>query len=994
MLAPYITLEELHRVASIKSQFGHKHFTLCGNGAKSSAAVMEAIDPISGHRDSTEISPYFPTAFMQALSALRPAHPRSGNVAGCLYQAFAQMREGVNQELMPFANFASTHEYLAASFPDPSLIPERGYVRGLRKAELKLATQFLTNLKMLEVVGPTRVGKTNFIRELLAEFEPVLVNAVEPLPPIVVLKARSVADILRALGQQLGSFSPERLQNLGESELFDSLLGSKIVYWIRDFDIGSVPAIELFSARLRSLAAKGSAYWILEEVSREADLAVGEGAAGYVSLRPLENAAMAKVLEKQTPCANHPDISTVIEAAKGIPDTAILYWTTGKYGRLSERLDRYAHFQRSLPKNQRKYVAALAYVIDEAPLGCTTRLAEEWCKAVLGRAGGEDVSHAVREVLRQAHEQRLIEIEVFGSLSSSSGFFDNEPDRTSSDVARALAERLQPAALNDARMAWIQVVDPHFIEEFKSRAGDEQLRKWHEELANVILMAVEDDLSLTGISFWLLSGDVLPFVRSSFRTSSSSPLKLAAWVERQSERAALNLDAPDQSYLEHWLKWTMDHYWDDPRQTRSTEKLSHPSYTSKLQIALYDVARARGQFYRDNGLCDFEAWEAAANEFRTSGRLELWAEATLRRAQALIIPPSSNYQECWRLMNLVLAEEEKLSDGGCRGLVYFHVLSFLNKKKDLLRYLPQLADNAPTLTQNYALKLAENGFRTENMHSVANSTFFYVRALMDRKNPPSEDEVNSYALLMRFVQRVSPARKVQSLQTEGSLHRHFCRFDRVPWEEFRDHAEEALSIYERTGEAAERARMKAQVANSLSYSGSILVMSMRYRTTEELHDWLIKMLPKVYRLTERALSGKDPIQKQDLAQDADEPVWLNLQKHYVIQSWLMTTLVDPSQLGSLQEKISAALDEYIAAAASLEFSRRRKCYQGILSELTRSMRSTSAVEAHAAAVTACGQAFRPLIAEAVALSPVTTRARERSKFFETVVKFQRTLGSD
>jgi hypothetical protein len=953
--SPNISRQDLNDIIVEKGRLTFEHIAV--SGANADFRLLRLAD-----RDRNFA--YFPDSIIDRLSNWTGNHQSPKHVSSVLLGAIMRNHEATEIPLLEFPDFLRLQEYLAESYEDPILVPDPDYISGLRGETLNQGLAQLSQSRFVEVLGPAGIGKTGFIRELLQNHSRDKSYAV--LPPLVLHRKIDALSILRELAEHVGLYEPAQLGVLNQAQLFKQLTEGDFVYWIRDYDASSEAAVRRLAALVAASGAGGKAYWIIESMA--ASLPDGQQKASYqILLKPLDGRAMAKILSRRQRGAGSSDIAAVIDAAQGVPRLAIWRWTIEQLDEAmppSERLDQYQLFLQHLSQPQKAYITPIAYMLAEAPLGCTVRLLESWCRAIQPFARGE-LSEVVRGALEQARSHLLISIETFGSADSAT---QTDGD-TFQQTTRALRDQLLPADFGGARIGWIHVVDPHFVDHFVRAIAPETLAQWGEKLREVLLEASGDDLSLTGVTFALLTGDFLPFVRSGFRSSSAMLPRIKEWIHRRDQRAIGLGMSPDAAYFRHWLDWTIEHYWEAPERpdSRSAWKFPAPD-NSPFQKLLYDTARTRSDFYHKDGICDLEAWAAAADRFRQEGQMELWAEAMLRRAQALVRSPYDDPRQAWSLMQSVLAEEGRLVASAGRSMLYFHVLSFLNKRKLLSGRIPELAGQTDKLVPELVNKMVEAGFAAENINSVANATFFLVRIIEFANRALTSEDAENYSVLMRFVQRVSPARRVQALLTEGTVHRHYCSTDKIGWEEFCFHAEEALAIYDRTIDAARRGGMPTHAANSLSYSGQIFQKAFRFSDQPNFQEWLEEVLPEPRKRLEAAFNEAHFV--NSLRTNAlNRGLLINLYKTRAVYRWLSVVLLEQDSMDSLPGMFGDARSELKKHTATLYSGERVKETQIFLNDLTRMLRATACAKSYREAVQICSARFRELINDARAISP-------------------------
>ena len=261
---------------------------------------------------------------------------------------------------------------------------------------------------------------------------------------------------------------------------------------------------------------------------------------------------------------------------------------------------------------------------------------------------------------------------------------------------------LFPKTLHDALIGWIRILDPHFVEHYFEAPELQESMKWRKRLDDAFLNHPPNDLSVTDVTLSLLTGHFQPFVESSFRSSFSVLPAVNRWLKARQKEQPIEDRGSNEEYFAHWVEWLLEHYWDHEGGVRW--KIAPPDRTEPLQVLLFDTIRARGEPYRHDGICEWEAWSKTTGEFWQDHKFDLWAEALVRRAQTWLRPPFNDPATAWGLLQSVLAEKDRLSPQAGRSLMCFHVLSFLNKRK-MIAKLGSIEKEAPQLVVKLATQM-------------------------------------------------------------------------------------------------------------------------------------------------------------------------------------------------------------------------------------------------------------------------------------------------
>lgn len=927
-LATFLPHDDLLKVARRKDQDGFRHFTLSGYATKS--PNFERIDPKpDGSRKGAFIDSYFPDAVLQALGTLQPKRLTELTYSDCLRAEFERACICRDSHLLEFDSFGATHEYLSRNIAAESLIQRPEYVPGLRNEQLAAGLSALTGTKLLVVSGPPNAGKTEFTVELLSEFIPVVRGEIIALEPVVIRNARSVHDVLAALAEQIDIHEVGSGISQTESRLFDRLSRCDVVFWIRDYDLASIEAISDVHDMLFRLARRGRAYWILESV--EARHQTREGSDVRVWIGALDTNSIKKILDRRKPGDPRLQRQAVIEASEGLAGRAALYWDRGRPQTVVERLDHHAFYYRSLSTEEQEVALAASFILAEAPLGCTEHLVERWCEAVLRPRDKDRQREIVRNVLRNAEAQCFVRFDAVGSKSAS----DQSAENGLYPSVTKLREQLIPQSVLDARIIKLRIIDPHFVESLASRLDQATVETWQARLRGYCAEQPLIAGSLTSVSLHLLAGDILPFIRSGFRSSSAYLPMLQGWLSRSSPRSRNFIPEEDRAYFSHWLSWTLDHYW-DVAATQSRWKMRLPQ-ESVAQQALFDAARARGDFYRFGDDCDWDAWAKASAEFRHRGEIDLWADSELRRAQALAISHGGGVKECWRVMSTVLEAERELSRSNGLEDLHYHILSFFNKVSVWRNELPNLLTTAQQVVPRFALGMIESGYVYENINSIANGMFFFTRSLELSAVSLTEDDIDKYSTIMRFVQRTSPSRRVQACLTEGSLHRHYWQTNKLTWDEFNEHADEAIALYHSAFIEASKALMPTNTANALTYAVEVLIRSLDYHKIKSHRDWFRAGLRDELARFEKAFFEGELSLKLKSAETITDQLRSGMQFSYAFLLWMNGVEFGDVQLNRLRGALSLAYSSFRKTITVSQSWRRPVIARNVLSNLHRAL---------------------------------------------------------
>ena len=921
-------------------------------------------------------------------------HTKDVDVGALLVDTLKQSRDHFKTGLLAFADFKSLHAYLRRSLPQyVQLMPEPTDVPGLRVDGLREGLKKLGSARLVQVVGPSGVGKSTFIKELLTEHLSDLQPQTFDIVSCVLEDKRTVRDIVACIAAATGLLSEADIQRLDEDALLAALRDQDHIYWIKDYDQDSRVAVSSLIQRLKSTARRHSAYWVIESMIGSMDtLDVTDD---QLALHPLADRDISAILLKHVPGSAATDLNGVISASGGIPRLAVWRWSLRNPDQLptSGKLEPYDLFMYDLHPDERPLVVVIAYILSRAPLGTTFRLIEEWYADAFRGVSREVARARTRHVIAKAANLGLVSTEMFGSRRMGTYSLFDDPDaarQVPEAQVTAFLRSLIADTIDDAEVGWVQVQDPHFVEYYVGALRDEEQIAWRTQLEETLVRGAEDDLSLTGVTFSLLNGEFAPFVRSSFRSSSAALPRLQRWLDTAREFRAPVPDA-NLSCFREWLTYLLGHYWDTtPYEAgercngAATFRPREPN--TPFEALLVDTLLARGQTYWRGGDYDWEAWKTAAEAFANRGEWDLWAETLVRQAQARLRPPYDDPEGAWQMLRLVLDANAKLTLQAGRAMLYFHVLSFLNKRKLWQGRVPGLDKEAPVLVPHLAASMIRCGIAMENINTIANALFFWSRSVEVATRPTTLDEVLSYTAIMRLVQRVSPARRIQALLTEGSLHRHYSSRDAVQQDEFREHADEALEIYTRAFSSARRAGMATHVMNALVYKGVLLVKGLRFAPNNEMRTWVELRAQETLAQVRTFMSPTMQAEMAGARGTLERDLWFNLQKYRALLRWIVAMRVDHDERDGFREELSQLCLALARRSQAVSRVVKLKMYQQVIGDLRRVLSSAKDDANYREMLLAVKEQLFGVLGAILRLLPADPGRRTRTELYTQVRK--------
>lgn len=277
----------------------------------------------------------------------------------------------------------------------------------------------------------------------------------------------------------------------------------------------------------------------------------------------------------------------------------------------------------------------------------------------------------------------------------------------------------------------------------------------------------------------------------------------------------------------------MFHYPQEPINLRTA--LGEPDIGDARQKYMWEALQGRQNCFLLDGKCDLEEWRRTANRL-TDHNLAGQAKASLSRGLQL----SGDAAGAWELVSSLYADLETY-DKPTRGIIYFHVLSFLNRRKSA-EQLPQFRrkEELASHVRRYSLEALKLALELENVTFVASTVFYLTKALETVEPASDERSLSSYIAALRFVEHASPIRALQSILSQGSVHRHYAFRSQVSlsWQEAVQHIDEAFRCNRRAFATAVNSRNTMHQLNAASYCGELCLSSLARASSDEAHHYL------------------------------------------------------------------------------------------------------------------------------------------------------------
>jgi hypothetical protein len=719
-----------------------------------------------------------------------------------------------------FDNFAITRAYLQTISPEMPILHDEWYVPGLRSEDLaaclgKLAGGFV------ELVGDPGIGKSTLAKE-------VLETAGRDFYEIGIPKeCRTTREVCQVISK---SVCGESAEGIGEESLIQHLSSEPYTFWIRHYEEASAGPLENLLQKAEALRRKpvaAQASWIVESVRPLAGL---EG--HRHELGPLDNRSVSRILERLRPGGAFSDSEDVVLRAGGNAERARRLWQS-KRAADAETSDEFKWFCRQLSPHELQLLALLCVAVSKSPLGISAVALTRWAGQVTGLPSSA-VKLAADSLLRSLTYHKVAKVtrfdrEVFGGLLD-----DLLPDGMTTTI------------IND--------VSPGLLNAVLGTIGGEKQKRWQEALQEVLLGDAHSN-TLPHVTLGMCWGDLEPFFRSPFRFTTLS--KTLAWVDKFGW-------GDDVSKRDRYLLKAMRILTriETGNLIEAEGELGTPEGDDASDFAFKLVkGRTLLAAHIDNPQFNLRAWLREIERCRDSA---LQAELYVGTAMAL---QHSNRparpREAWDILRDLWQRYEVGSTPRC--LAAYQALAYLNRTK--VRSGVVADDEAVSRISQLARELIEFGLKIENIQLLCDSLFYLVRSREYRKGRTSYPEVLGYRAALKFIEE-NQGRTVMRLQvllTQGSVHRHYCRQDKLGWEEFRQHMEDGLGCYERALRSAATHRHTLHMLNATSYMMDFCVKSLRHAGNHEAGEVIAANSRKVLAHAGRVLehAGAGPVRTEE-----------------------------------------------------------------------------------------------------------------------------------
>lgn len=692
---------------------------------------------------------------------------------------------GGGSSLYQFKDFKEAENHLRYVVSDLHVRHDSWYVADTRPGQADEAGSLLARTRAVEVVGPPGVGKTTFAKE-------IILSGGYSVIEVTLRGCASVQDICRKIYRELHG---DLADVLGEETYVQRLMLEPYLFWVRSHDDASASHVNEFFRIANGIGVDtGQALWIVESRAPVAELK-----SYRYELAPLEDQHISRILEKVEPGGAFADADPVIQAAKGNPGRAISLWRAQDADRIPD-LDDVAWFTSQLTAAESRLLPILCLSASLSPLGVTAAtFVSTACNLGVGMSDGE-VRQAAATLIEKLGRAQLADVT---SLN----------DETFGDLPNELIR-------SGTALTVINHVSSKLTEQVLAGVDDKKRVRLKDAFQETFLSSQQED-TLSHVTLALNLEDLEPFFRSSFRYTSMGAV--VSWVDQT------GWEPPDrrQSYLLKALRALSRMSRNSP--SAAAEELGPPDMGDDVQRFASDFVNARslavrclGPSFRLNSLLS-----EVSKRFTDRDVL-----ATIYISLSVGLQQGERHQDTWNLLRCL---PDKFPVGTtARALSVRRCLEFLNASKARKGVVKD--DEAYPVITALAKNLVEEGIRVENFQLISEGVFYHTRAQEMRASKTSYSDVLSFRAALKFVEDVPQTRarhRLRIMLTQGSIHRHYCRDDKLSWDEFYRHFEEGMERYVRAFKSARAQGHTLHMLNAVSYMSSFCLSALRYNLIPE-----------------------------------------------------------------------------------------------------------------------------------------------------------------
>lgn len=683
-----------------------------------------------------------------------------------------RLMERAQSRLLEFTSFDGLLRYLRNVVPAKrSFIWDSGYVPEVFSLDVIEAVRLLKVGGAVEITGPPGCGKSTVVKETIEALDEEWVE----------LRFRDNtlrADITARVYEAVHGVPPPL--NAAEDTLIQDLASETRIIWFQGYDHNSAAAVEDFVTAFR-LIKNANAYLIVESAHGLTTLD-----AGRHHLAPLANQTIYQIVDRTPPGGFFTDPEQVVDLAQGNVRRAIVLWRskTEREAISSSSIEWFLH---RLSTDEKAMLAVVCHAVRNSAFGVTSGLLRAWGSVAFPATVPAERERVLNGLLEKLEVEQLAH--VFRLTSKT---FDDH------------LEGFLPARCELISIDYLaaEVLAAFPVSEIDQRIDQDRLQS--------ALLEGGPEGSITFVVSGLLQGDLEPYFRSSFRTTSLPVVP--EWCKRSGWDSA----NARQNYL---LRAMRINAAVRPNTTLDAEQdCGLPDSGDALQKYAFAVLKARIKAYQPAASGD------AVPQIPMEGDMELYAEQMVSLARRLQF--SRRYSESWNVLNSLIRKTAKGTVG--RFLANYRALEFLNRKKQREGILSER--DAGELITAYATELIAYAVSVENVPAICDGLFYFVRSRELRQREFSPASVNAYSVALTLVEKSRRwrARRLQVLLTHGSLHRHAAMCASVGWEDFLQHHDAAFNWYRRALRSAAAQHNEQHVLNALAYMSGLVIKALRF----------------------------------------------------------------------------------------------------------------------------------------------------------------------
>jgi hypothetical protein len=809
LLTSALDLSELDDVAAeLRSQHAAQHMWV------TTAA------PLAGGDDD-----YLPRALERRLKS----GPRRAQSKMAVQSWICELIRKDGDRLLAFESFTQLREYLERNLRlDAELRFDKWHVAGARSETLVRARTSFVDCRFVEIVGTPGSGKSTFAKEMLNDMkdrEASLHFIDESLP---------TCDSPEAVCREILSAIHEMLPGpLGYDTLLQWLARQPFIIWVSRYDAATAPHLAELVLSTVTPRSDASAKWIIESTEPIPRL---NGSSH--SLGPLDGRTIYSMLRRGASGGAYSDPDQVVQRAGGRPKVAIRFWESADLEAAESAGQEAGWFVQYLQRRsqtQARLLPILCTAVAASPLCLPVDALAEWANVAFAHSHltKRELRSAMEGLLEQLEARQLARVtrlhqsafEILGTVLPSDHPFA-VVNRVDSSLLRHVLDSLpreQRIALQDAYQSFL-----------RERAHDP---------------AVADTLLFVTLA--LNEGDIGPFLDSSFRHTSRE--RVTKWLEDQAGQTPLVFAR--QAQVVRALRML--------RQVVEGRSLSRSDILEEIgsQTPQSPVERRARELLLINATLRplIDPKKAGVDEFERTvaeARVAARSAPSVESAETAYLASLSfmrhgQYREAWDVL------QEALGAAGyarhARLQLIIESLAYLNRKKLVTLPSGEAIDEVITRLATEGLQTA---FAVHDVQAICDILFYHSRHLEFQAGRTGED-VLAFLDGFRFIEenQFRRRRRAQLLMTQGSVHRHAARNDRLTWPEFRFHVSESFHFYSRVLASAEAADQITYLLNSVAYQIDLFYLAVRYANEPEAWDLVISICHDAYRNAQSLISN-------------------------------------------------------------------------------------------------------------------------------------------